>query len=330
MARLWLSIKKTTLVITLFAAAFAAPSGAEEYRAWTGDFMRMGAGARAMGMGNAYTAVEGDIYSSYFNPAGLSSIKGRQFTFSFRHLTMDRAFRYFALGGPVGLDAGFALTWLNAGTDDIVGRDLNGNPTGNLEDSRNAFTLSFGKEINKLLSVGLNAKYTMWKLADDDAKSFGFDFGLSLRPIRNLTASFVVRDINSRYTWQSDRWAEYISDADGQTMEKEDEFPAYYTFGLSYKMFDEKLILSTTLESIEDYPLGVDVGASYEYNRSFILRTGFYNYNSSDELDYGSFTAGFTVNVTRSIGFDYAYMTDGFDDGSIHIISLVMGYGELD
>lgn len=328
MGKSWLSIKIIHVMICISVIAVSSVSLADEYRAWTGDFMRMGAGARALGMGNAYTAVGGDIYSSYFNPAGLAYMTEKQFTFSFRYLTMDRMFRYFAIGSPTGPDAGFALSWMNAGTDDITGRDLNGNPTGNLDDERNAFTLSFAKSITEKLSIGLNTKYVLWKLAGDDAKAFGFDFGIMATPWRTLTVSANARDLRSRFTWKSDRWKKYINDADGQPMEKEDRFPKYYTLGVSYKFFGEKLILASTAESIENYPVSFDAGISYKYNKTFTLRTGFYNYNSSDELDYGSYTAGFSLGITNSMAFDYAYLTDGFDDGAIHAISFVMGYGD--
>lgn len=329
MARLWLSTKNIGIIISAVVLILSsAKAETKEYRAWTGEFMRMGAGARAMGMGNAYTAIEGDIYSSYFNPAGLAAMEERQVTYSFRYLTMDRMFRYFAFGSPAGPDANFAMSWMNAGTEDIMGRDLNGNPTGTLSDKRNAFTMTFSKYISESISIGLNTKYGLWKLAGEDAKSFGFDVGVIVRPFKNCTASFVRRDIRSRFTWKSERWKEYISGADGQTIEKEDKFPVYYTAGLAYKAFKEKLILSSTVEIIEDYPPGLDIGISYVYNKSFTLRTGVYNYNSSDELDSGSFTAGFTLRVTASVNFDYAYTTDNIDDDSIHIIGLVMSYEE--
>ena len=96
-----------------------------------------------LGMGNAYTAVPGDIYSAYFNPAGLSSMNARQLSISLRYLSMDRHFKDIIFGGPVGPDASFALSWINAGTDEIVGRDLNGNATGTLNDTRNVFGCYF-------------------------------------------------------------------------------------------------------------------------------------------------------------------------------------------
>jgi len=328
-AKSWLSIEKTAFSIAAaLLLLYPSPGRSDGYRAWTGEFMRMGAGARAMGMGNAYTAVEGDVYGSYFNPAGLSYMTERQFTFSFRYLTMDRMFRYFALASPAGPDAGFAFSWLNAGTDDIVGRDLNGNPTGALTDNRNAFTLSFAKILNRWISLGINVKYGVWKLAGDDAKSFGFDVGVFVRPWRNRTASLTARDLRSRFTWNSKRWNRYISGADGQPMEKEDRFPKYYTAGLAYKALDGKLLVASTLEKIENYPAAIDIGASWMYNETFTLRTGYYRYSPSDDIDKGSFTAGFTLKITRSICFDYAYAADTVADDNVHIVAFLMSYGD--
>ncbi len=326
MEKSWWPTKVTAALAVLLLVTMTT-AAAEEYRAWTGEFMRMGAGARAMGMGNAYTAVEGDIYSSYFNPAGLAAMRSRQMTFSFRQLTMDRNFRYMALGSPIGPDASFAFSWLNAATDDIIGRDLNGNATGALDDSRNAFTISFAKDISRIVSIGINTKYVLWKLGDDDATSFGFDLGVIVRPIEKLTASLAVRDIRSRFAWKNDSWDETLSGADAQVVEKEDRFPKYYTAGLSYRLFDDKLLLAATAEMVENYPLGIDLGAAYTY-RILTLRTGVYSYNSSDELDSGSVTAGLSLAITGSADFDYAFMSDGLDDGTVHIISFVFHHGD--
>ena len=164
MGKLWFLIDRpdriliifvvTVLTVILPGAAFSE----EEYRAWPGEFLRMGAGARAMGMGNAYTAVEGDIYSSYFNPAGLAAMNERQLALSVRYLSMDRRFMHLGFGSKIGPDADFAISWIQSGTDDIIGRDLNGNPTSSLEDKRNAFSITFSKSEGKWFSFGINTK----------------------------------------------------------------------------------------------------------------------------------------------------------------------------
>jgi hypothetical protein len=327
-ARSWYSIKRGLAagVIALCACAFSADGA--EYKAWTGDFMRMGAGARTLAMGNAYTALEGDIYSSYFNPAGLAVMDNREFSFSYRYLSMDRKFRYIAYGSPVGPDAGFAITWLNAGTESIEGRDLNGRSTGLLKDDRNSFTVSFAKELNRWVSLGLNTKLAFWKLGGEDARAFGFDLGIIARPLSGLTTALVVRDINSRFTWKSGRWGEVISGSDGQSLEKEDAFPAFYTIGAAYHLLDDDLVFSGTVEIVEDNPPGLDLGAAYTWRDRFTFRTGIANYTGDDELDQGSYAAGFTVAVSQRLSVDYTFATDSVDDDSIHIFALHMSYGE--
>jgi len=334
MVKLWFLIERmclTPVIVSITALFLFTPDISlteERYSAWPGEFLRMGAGARAMGMGNAYTAVEGDVYSSYFNPAGLAAMSERQFALSIRYLSMDRKFMHLVYGSRIGPDADFAVSWIQAGTDGIIGRDLNSNPTGSLEDKRNAIYLTFSKNLTKWFSFGINTKLALWKLDSENAKTYGFDIGTVFRPVKKFALSFVIRDINSRFTWNTERWTKEISGGEGQTIEKKDEFPVYYTLGMAYRLYMDKLLLSVALENVEDNPIGLNAGVSYDLTERFALRTGVYNFTSSDELNSGSYTFGFTLGVTNSIDFDYAYVPNDFRNNSIHIISLVMNYGE--
>lgn len=333
MAKLWSSTERANRLATVslslvFFLMFAGTARSENYRPWAGDFLRMGVGARALGMGNAYTAVPGDIYSAYYNPSGLAFLDGRQFTVSHRYMSMDRHFTHAAFGTRIGPDADFALSWIGAGTDDIQGRDLNGNRTGKIEDSRNSFAVTFARMFNRKVSAGLNAKLSLWKLGDEDAKAVGFDAGVTVKPVESVSLALVARDINSRFTWNSDRWGDVLGGIDGQPNEKEDKLPLYITAGASWRPIGDPLLLSFAVESVEDYPLGYDFGASYTYDRMLTIRGGIYNYTASDGLDYGAVTAGFGVQVTGTIGLDYAYATDMVEDDRIHVISLTLGYGE--
>ncbi|MFC1541132.1 PorV/PorQ family protein [Candidatus Latescibacterota bacterium] len=333
MGKLWFWTERAVSVRLIFVVAvlvlsFASVSFSGEYKAWPGEFLRMGAGARAMGMGNAYSAVEGDVYSSYFNPAGLAAMENRQLALSIRYLSMDRKFVYFGFGNRIGPDADFSISWLRSGTDGISGRDLNGNITNSLEDERNAVSMTFSKSINKMLSIGVNTKLILWKLASEDARTFGFDIGAIVRPINKLSVSFVLRDIKSRFRWESQRWKKNISGSDSQPLEKEDSFPVYYSIGVAYKTYMDKLLFSASFENVEDNPAGLNLGTSYEIHDRLTLRTGLYNYTFSDEFETGSVTFGFTLNVTRTLGFDYAYVPDDFGNDSVHVVAFLMNYGE--
>jgi hypothetical protein len=94
---------------------------------YAGDFMSMGGGARAMGMGSAFVAVGDDASTVFWNPAGMSGFDKRQALFMhserFRQLenynfaSFVMPFDYFG-GEERGAALGFAL--IHLGGDDIV------------------------------------------------------------------------------------------------------------------------------------------------------------------------------------------------------------------
>ena len=107
-----------------------------------------------------------------------------------------------------------------------------------------------------------------------------------------------------------------------------DAFPVFYTIGAAYHLLDDNLVLSSTLEMVEENPPGLDLGAAYTWRERFTVRTGIANYTGDDELDQGSYAAGITLNVSRRLSVDYTFATDSIDDDTIHIFALHMNYGD--
>ena len=67
-------------------------------------FLRMGVGARALGMGGAFTAVADDATASYWNPAGLTKIENIEATFMYAaNMSVDRQLNYFGYAQWLGV-----------------------------------------------------------------------------------------------------------------------------------------------------------------------------------------------------------------------------------
>ena len=70
-------------------------------------FLKIGVGARAIGMAGAFTAVADDPYAIYWNPAGLSLLSGSQASFThndyFQDLKQD--FMTYSFGKNLGSES---------------------------------------------------------------------------------------------------------------------------------------------------------------------------------------------------------------------------------
>jgi hypothetical protein len=75
-------IRITLLAITIALCAALPSYGAVQFDALNGSDLGMGVGARAIGMGGAFVAIADDPSATFWNPAGLTDLKGSQFFLS--------------------------------------------------------------------------------------------------------------------------------------------------------------------------------------------------------------------------------------------------------
>ncbi|MBD3179929.1 MAG: hypothetical protein GF417_10180 [Candidatus Latescibacteria bacterium] len=87
------------LSLAIMAGAGAARAGSGEAGSG-GEFLRYGAGARAMAMGGAYTALADDATAVFWNPAGLAQLSRPSLQFMQTELHLDSRLLYGAAGYP--------------------------------------------------------------------------------------------------------------------------------------------------------------------------------------------------------------------------------------
>ncbi len=119
-------------------------------------------GARPTGLGGAFTAFYGDIMSTYYNDAGLASIKGFQ-VYSLQHsnwlqgLIGDAYYEYGAVAIPTSKGVvGISLTYLTVG--EVTLNDEQNN-TYSFVPYDVVFKASYASKVNEKLSFGVGAKF---------------------------------------------------------------------------------------------------------------------------------------------------------------------------
>ncbi len=123
-------------------------------------FLKIGAGARAIGMGESYVAVANDIEALYWNPAGITLFNKSTAFFSHAQWLVDVEMEYagFAFNlGPANL-LGVAVTYLH--TEEMKETtELQPFGTGrNFSFGDFLVSLTYGRKMTEKFSFGITAK----------------------------------------------------------------------------------------------------------------------------------------------------------------------------
>jgi hypothetical protein len=285
-----------------------------------GAYSRMGFGARGAGMGNAMSAVTmGDIFS-YYNPALLPWTSGRQVSASYGILSLDRTLNFVSFSTFLPRSAGIALNVINAGVSNIDGRDGDGNPTGPLKTSEDAISLGFGNRFPGGFALGLNIKLLYYHLYTDvTSMTVGIDAGALVPVGEHLTLSATVRDIGSKYKWDSS----VLYGQQGKT--SEDNFPMLYTVGVAYLLPDTLALITGEVELSNQNTVISRFGVEVPLVPNVAVRGGV------DRIDLKQQGNGVRPSVGFSAGkeldgwtpsVNYAYVVEPFSPNGMHLVSV--------
>lgn len=139
-------------------------------------FLKVGVGARPLGMGGAYTAIADDVNALSWNPAGLATLKSREAGFMHSELGAQTRYDFLGFAQPLHVGTvGLAGRYLSQGALD--GRDENGRPSGGFSASDQAFDFAYGSRVSPRLGVGGAVRYVRSSIADASAATYAADFG---------------------------------------------------------------------------------------------------------------------------------------------------------
>lgn len=313
------SRERFILALAVLALA-AAPPCLRAAESSAAQFLKLGFGARALGMGEAFAAVADDAAALHYNPAGLApgaGPQGKTALFSHAWHIQDMGVSQAAL---LSRPWGFGLTYFSVG--EMEGWDDTGTvQTGDFTARDLAFSVGRGFEAGPF-RAGIALKYIGQKIKDSSAHAAAADLGLLYQPE------------NSRV-----KYGVSLANLGTRIKFREDAFPLPLTLraGASVALKGAPVLLAAQADFANDSGAALRLGGEYAVTDSLRLRLGYKTVSSSDrDAVLGTDMGGSGTGVSSLFGFfaglgiqmsgfslDYALAPYG-ELGSAHRVSIGM------
>lgn len=276
-------------------------------------FLRLGNGARASGMGEAFTAVSDDASSIYWNPAGMAGIEGVELNVTHSEWLLDIRFEQVSIVNEVfGGTAGISFTGVYYGEMDRYLDYPAVNRLGTFAPYDLAVSAGYGMDVLPNLSLGAAAKIIYEKIDTESATGWALDLGVSHKSrLEGLTLAASVLNLGPQ--------AKFV--------EKKFYPPFQFRAGASYRYASDGLrgVLLVAADAVfpNDGDAKLHTGMEYEYRRLLDVRVG---YKGNYYVQGPTFGLGI---IYRKLRFDYAFMPMEYELGDSHRFSMTVFSPEL-
>ena len=178
-----LTLILSTILLTICSADLLVGQETTDKSGTTAaQFLKIGVGAQAMGVGGAFVAATDDVYSLYWNPAGITKVSRVTFAGAYTQWFADITHQFFGLVLPIdGSSAvGFHAIFLNIDPIEITTIDRP-HGTGEFFDANDlAVGVSYARRLTNLFAMGITGKYLQQSIYNESAGTFAFDIGSML------------------------------------------------------------------------------------------------------------------------------------------------------
>jgi len=273
----------THLYIYASILAFCLPPSASLYAqsgGQAGQFLSYGAGGRALGMGGAFYAVADDATATYWNPAGLTLLERKEFSFMQATLFEQTTLNFITYAHPTTSKGtwGFSMTQLkstgfekisisvNPATDEVV--DIQN--LGTFDSSERALAFSWGRDVSETLAFGFTGK-NVTRALDDSKDSFNaIDIAMLNKFSKTYRLAVGIQNV--------------FSMASGDT---DDELPLTFKVGQALSMFKGSLVFGFDLSKTQGSGSSWRFGGEYWLMYWTALRFGVLGAPQIQEADFG-------------------------------------------
>lgn len=269
------------------------------------EFLKISPFARAMGMGEAYSAVGDDVASIQYNPAGLASVLTNEVDFTYLSLYQGVNFESIAAAVPldslvpaIGGTLAANVNLIQGGT--FQRSDDAGNPDGTFTTGDDIITLAYAKSLG-MIQLGVSGKFIQQQIDTVSSTLFAADAGLVVTPsFPGMRLGLSLKNIGAEDN------SDYV-------------LPMILDAAISYRRYELLTYQDDGMITVEtDFPVhpiedqvGMRIGGEYDFKwigSRASLRMG-YKFLDEDLSGVGFTTGvGYALDLQGAVVFlDYAF-----------------------
>ncbi|MEZ4648117.1 MAG: PorV/PorQ family protein [Candidatus Eisenbacteria bacterium] len=271
------------------------------------SWLRIGAGARAVALGNAVVSNVSDPSATYWNPGAMAFVPGTNLELT--HNESFQAVRYEFAGlthqrGRSTYGAAFHGIW----TDDLQGMDEFGNQTPDFSYAGLSLSGNYAIAWTDRIGFGLGLEYLREVISTEQATAAALSFGVQAREVLPRTDfGLSVLHLGSA--------AKFV--------EEEFDLPTTVQGGLTHSIpasaLDGAFSISAEVRSERDADTQIVFGTEYRYQDFTAIQVGYRTQHDSQDVSFG-----LGVGTERLHG-QYAYVPFGENLGDQHRFSVQIG-----
>lgn len=301
------------LVAGITVAAGADQQGGQRF----GSSLGLGASGTFNAMGGAAVAARNDVSTGFWNPAGLSGLRGFQIEDQYTVLPFGQQLNYFALANGFRNVIFYGISFFYYSAGDIEARSgPSADPDSIFGESQMSFLVTLAVKLDTRWSLGGNLKVLTENFNNFSGFGFGEDMGFQYRVDKLTTLGFVVLDPIT------------FMDFDNTVG---DILPVTFKAGISHRDEHNIYKLNGDLEWSTDLGFRPRLGGEWRPTEILALRAGLWIGNLTGGASGGSLS----LNPTAGIGillpmgdslmeFDYGLLMDRVQPGGLlHQVALV-------
>lgn len=292
-------------------------------------FLNIGVGARAVGMGGAFTAIANDASALYWNPAGLTLLERPEVTFTHSDWLLDIYHEFVGAVLPAGRHR-FGVSLIYLGMPDQVVRTIaEPEGTGKFYNASDlALGATWGFQFTDRFAMGISAKYVRQQIYNSEATAFAVDFGAHYRPtnIKWLQLGMQIANFGTDLKFSGHDLDQKIDiDPDHQSNEnlpaalETDPFslPLNFRFGLAATPVHTKhhrILAAIDLLHPSHNTESLNLGFEYTFHGYVALRAGYNSFLEKDYQETGGLTLGAGLQLYTAgtlVLLDYAWREFG-------------------